>query len=315
MGMMSRPEEQEIRVAMVELAAHLDSDLAVDDAWAIEQVALTALPVLLHPDTPPPLAQMLTDAFVARRDEVAAGALTALARLAHPPLRDHARAARAELARDGIVSPHDEAIGALRVIESAVLEFEGQTAALACLLQRPASPDSAQTVVAFFAPEDGALMGAELGDEEPTSAARQRFRRNPLDAVARAVTDEEALVLFERAIRIGEPIRDAELFDLAILERALTGADMHLPRPEIFPADDLEIEDDDPGPAGRLVDQMIAEGIDPSDPIALANWLEDFNARPFAERRELTDGPAASSKAKQKRRRAAKAARRRNRRR
>jgi hypothetical protein len=72
------------------------------------------------------------------------------------------------------------------------------------------------------------------------------------------------------------------------------------------------------GPAKAMVMQMRAEGVDPSEPGALKDWVEDFNTRPFEERdRVLAPSlPRAAPRSVQRRkvqRRTAKASRKRNR--
>jgi hypothetical protein len=51
---------------------------------------------------------------------------------------------------------------------------------------------------------------------------------------------------------------------------------------------------DDPsrwGPARRLTEAMVADGVDVSDAVALQGWISDFNDSPAQERYELTGGP------------------------
>lgn len=314
----TRQEKRQIRQELEQLARRFDHGGPLDDAWALEQVALTALPVVLHPDTPPELAELTVDAFATRGDEVAAGVLKALERLAHPPLREYARAAGRELAERGVRSPHEEDIGSLRVTGAAILRFDGEDGAIVCLLQRPASPQTAQAVVAFIQPGRGALVEVQAGDPEPAAEARRRFKLSPSGAKRREATPQEALDLLTRAIEVGEPLLDEMMFDLAILERALTGEEMALPRPPIYPDEDVEAEESD-GFAGRLVERMIEEGVDPADPAQLSAWMEDYNARPYEERRaitgELPQPGRPQPKRKKQQRRQAKASRKRNRRR
>ncbi len=86
--------------------------------------------------------------------------------------------------------------------------------------------------------------------------------------------------------------------------------------------DRFEREARDPrnwGPAKAMVEQMRAEGVDPSEPGALEAWIAGFNARPFDERdRVLAPSlPRPAPRSAQRRRtqrRAAKASRKRNRR-
>jgi hypothetical protein len=315
--MLTRREKREFEEALVDVATSLDADRPVDDAWQAEQVALSALPVLVQPDAPEELVEMFVVAVAERRDATAAAVLKAQERLAHPPLRDRARAAAAELAEAGIVSPFEHEIGSLRVLESAILSVDGDDAAVVSLLQRPSRPDEAQAVIVFLTP-DG--LEVEAGDPEPLKEARRRFQIKVQGAKRRRATTDEVLERLQRAIAAGGPMLDEMLFDLAILERALTGEDMRLPRPPVFPFEDEEPEAQD-GFAGRLVDQMIADGVDPADPAALAAWMDDYNARPYEERRAITGElpgwtpPATASTKKKQQRRRKKDARKRNRRR
>ena len=41
------------------------------------------------------------------------------------------------------------------------------------------------------------------------------------------------------------------------------------------------------GPAKRLGNAMLADGVDPLDQGAVDRWIQDFNARPLADRDRL----------------------------
>lgn len=314
--MLSPKEKQELSEAAAETAGLLDR-YPLEGPWDAEQAAMS-LPMLAHPDVPGEVAEIFVSAFAGRADPAAAAVLKAQERLAHPPLRDHARAAAARLAEMGVVSSFEDEIGNLGFVDGAIFrQGDAETIAL-CLMQRPTEAGTAQVAIVFLDWGTGAVTEVDLADPEPLKEARKRFNLQFDEVTRRKASRGELLSLLERALGADEPLLDEMLFDLAILERALTGEDMRLPRPPVYPLEDPEGEEAE-GPAGRLVEQMISEGVDPDDRAALAEWMEDFNSRPYEERLALTGGrsvaaPGPSPKRKQKRRQA-KAARKRNRRR
>jgi hypothetical protein len=312
-------ELPELQQEFAIIAEGLESVGPHEDAWSIELTAAGALPAATHPDTPAELVELLVEALVARGDPLAAGVLTALARLSHDPLASIARDAVAELRQAGVSVPYDDDIGALRVAEVIAHDMDGEAVAYTYLLQRPGTPDLTQGGLVIFEVSDGQrrLVQVETVDPESVEAGRRRLEADLVDPTPRPATAAELLEAFEDAMRSTGSVPEDMLLDLAILERGLTGADLRLPRPPIFLAD--EDPEENEGVAGRLVHQMIEEGVDPSDPDALAAWMADFNGRTWEERGAMigpSKGRSGKAKGKQKsQRRQAKAARRRNRRR
>ena len=315
--MLTAAEKRDLAEGFAELAASLGQRSPLDDPWSVEIVAVGSVPMAMHPDAPPEVADLLVEALLERGDATVAGVLKAMERLAHPPLRDRARQAAAELASRGVISPLEDEIGGARLREAAIFRVDGDDVAIVCLLERPSGAGLAQGALVYLEPETRALIEIRTTDPEPLAEAQRRFKVNPIGGRRRKARASEVLELLEASLSVGAPLLDEMLFDLAILERALTGEDMRLPRPPVFPVDDPEGENAE-GMAGRLVDQMVAEGVDPADPEALSAWLADFNSRPYEERAAITGGasrPPRAARAKKQQRRQAKSARKRNRRR
>lgn len=313
-------ELPELKREFAILADGLETVGPHEDAWSIEQTAAWALPALLHPDSPAELAELFVEAFAARGDSPAAAVLTVFARLSHDPLASLARAAAAELRRTGVGVPFDDDIGSLRVQEVVAHDMDGDAVAYTYLLQRPGADELTQGGLVIFEVVDGRRRLVEVAtvDPEPLDAGRRRLEVDLVDPTPRPSTAAELLDAFEDALRSTESVPEDMLPDLAVLERGLTGEDLRLPRPPVFLAVD-DYEEEDEGSAARLVTQMIEEGVDPSDPDALAAWMADFNARSWEQRGAILGRPASKgrlgkAKGKQKARRKAKAARRRNRR-
>ncbi len=57
------------------------------------------------------------------------------------------------------------------------------------------------------------------------------------------------------------------------------------------------------GPGKSIVDEMLHDGIDPTDEAAVADWTKAFNARPFKERDVILRGALPSGRADKGRRR------------
>ena len=302
--------------ALTEFTQAMGETGPLEEAWKLERASMAIIPEAAHPEIDPELPALLVEGIAARGDEVAYGLLVALSRIAHSPLRDLAGEAAASLAARGITSRLENEIGGARVTDSALLEADGAIGGFVCLLRRPSQLDAAQVLLAVVDAETNAPVELQLTELEPLREARRHFDVDPPGGTRRPSTPEEILSLLGRGLEVGVPLPEHLLYDLAVLERALTGEAPSLPRPPVFPEDD-GLEEEEDGFAGRLVSQMIAEGIDPQDPAALAAWMEDFNARSYEERRAITGESGSRPKPNPKRkkqRRQAKAARRRNRR-
>jgi hypothetical protein len=238
-------ELPELKREFALVAEGLDRFGPHEDAWAIERAALWGVPAMIHPDTPAELTELFVEAFIARGDSWAAAALTAFARLSHDPLATAARAAGVRLWRNGLLVPHDDDIGGLRVQQVIAHDMDGEALAYTCLLQRPGTPEVTQGCLVIFEIAEGCrrLIEIELVAPEPIDAGRRRLAVDLVDPTPRPSDTTELVQALDEAMRSETAtIPESFLFDLALLERALTGADLSLPRPPIFFGPDEEEE-------------------------------------------------------------------------
>jgi hypothetical protein len=204
-------------------------------AAELELLALDGIGPFAHPDMPDEVLALFPEALAARGDELAAGILAALAKLAPPRLAALAAAERDRLARDGIASPLADGVGLLQARECCRFVLgDSDAQILGVLLQRPGERKAqAAGVILEREPCGDVVVDGILGEpDEPASVRRllgepdPHAVAEPIDAGELADTLGRALAhMVEHELELPAEV----LPPLLVLRRAL-GRDWPLPR-------------------------------------------------------------------------------------
>jgi hypothetical protein len=144
-------------------------------AAELELLALDGIGPFGHPGLPDEVLALLPEALAARKDELAAGILAALAELAPARLATLAAEERDRLARDGIESALAEAVGTLQARECYRFTLgDGEAEILGALLQRAGERKvQADGVILEHEVCGGVVVDGILGEpDKPASALR-----------------------------------------------------------------------------------------------------------------------------------------------
>jgi hypothetical protein len=250
------------------VADGLEAELPAECAADLERLALSMQQTLCWPDAPPELAHTLVRELARRGDELAAGMLTGIERLASEPLAGLAAAEARRLADRGVASPYADAIGRVDMVDAHRLEVGDGAAEIWFVLLGRQETDDVQPMTVFVEHESwGSLIaGASLGEPMAHDIAGTVLEStdgepSPVEAEALTRSLQAALDAMVRNDVALDP--DAGRV-LPLLERALTGHAGRLPRP---PA-----EEPDPEEAGRAAADMLVE--------TFAEHLEDMSFDP-----------------------------------
>jgi hypothetical protein len=229
-----------------EFAAMLGGEPLSEDPAELEQIAATLLVPLELPGMPPELGPAIFGEIERRGDSGAAGLLSAVAAIAGEPLAGQARAAAGRMAREGIISPVADRLGALTVREA--LRIAAPDAEL--LLALLGRPDTSGAQVSIFAIEHertgGALVECVLtpscGEAEARGLIDERTAGlgtpRSIDAAELA---GRIVAAARRAVKVEVALGHDAAIALPVIARALTGDPHGLPRPRTVPP----WEDDD----------------------------------------------------------------------
>ena len=224
----------------------------------VELLALLVQTPFCWPESPPELAHALVTELARRGDELAAGVLAGMERLAGEPLAGLAAAEARRLAQRGVVSPHADTVGDVHVADARRLEVADDVAEIwFVLLGRPRS-DHVQPLTVFV--EHGScgtlVAGATLGEPMPRDEANAVIDRVPAtasalapDALARSLRGALDAMVSEE---IGLDIEAGRI--LPLLERALTGHAGRFPRPRA--------EEPDPEEAGHAAADTLVDAFE-----------------------------------------------------
>jgi hypothetical protein len=204
-------------------------------AAQLELLALDGIGPFGHPDIPDEALALFPEALAARGDEVAAGILAALAKLAPPRLAALAAAERDRLARDGIASQLADGVGTLQARECYRFVLgDGDAQILGALLQRPGERKAQAAGVILEHERCGdVVVDGVLGEPDKPASVRRLLGEPDSHAVAEPIDAGELADALGRALRHMVE-HDLELPSdvlppLLMLRRAL-GRDWPLPR-------------------------------------------------------------------------------------
>jgi hypothetical protein len=230
------------------VADGLDTEVRPERAADVELLALSVQTPFCWPHSPPELAHALVRELARRGDELAAGVLTGMTRLASEPLAGLAAAEALRLAERGVTSPYADAVGRVHVVEAVRLDVgDGAAEIWLVVLGRPGTEEMQPlTVFVEHEPWGALIAGAMLG--APTERARAVSLLDEADATPSPVT-ADVLARDLRAALEAMARHDAGLdVDagrvLPLLERALTGHAGRFARPPAEEPDDEEAERD-----------------------------------------------------------------------
>jgi hypothetical protein len=162
-------------------------------AAELELLALDGIGPFGHPKIPDEVLALFPEALAARGDEVAAGILAALAKLAPPRLAVLAAAERDRLARDGIVSPLADRVGTLQAHECYRFVLgDGDVQILGVSLERPGERKAqAAGVILEQKPCGDVVVDGILGEPVRPASVRRLLGEPDPHAVAEPIEPGE----------------------------------------------------------------------------------------------------------------------------
>ena len=271
----SQDELAEVRELVDALVGALDDESAMDDAAALEGLALGILAPFALPGEPPELAHEFAAALGRRRDEIAADLLVAIERLAPEPLAGLAADQRTRLESFGIVAPHAEHVGKARLTEAYLLSApDGEAEIWHAVLRRPGS-ELSQAIVAYIEHEPcGAVIVGVVAVEPGEGPGPLELLRDFSDRPLEPLDERELLRRLREALahmeRHDVALQSEAARTLPLLERALTGRAGRLPRPPVEPPD---LDEDEDAALRAYADALVdafAEVLDEEEPSGVA---------------------------------------------
>lgn len=220
----------------------LDRSGPIAGAADLELIALELARPFADPDVPREAASTLTDVLAERGDALAAGVLVALERLTAPPLSLLAAAAVARLARAGVSSPWEHALGTLAVEECyAIRPGDREHEILGVLLRRPGRGET-QAALLFIAggAEGETVVDGELTPSESEEGLRAMLRSPHPSVEGHPIEPADCALrlcaVLERMVERDLELPAVALAPVLVLQRALTGDHGRWPRPFVASA-------------------------------------------------------------------------------